>query len=443
MGQLHKFMFGYLPDYFKINDTYKDSNDQGFVERYLEAFEEEFEDIKTLITSAHDIRDALITPSDILQYLSDMMKNPPGLISDEPILRKLLSLIFNLNHLKGTEIGFIKYWFVLGINATITLDKQYGFTYDDGEIYDDNKLYDTDCNTCTHMATITLGWIDPTKTTTPLQDLGADRVNEIIEHLVPINIQYTVNNPIPLPSVDPFGDHSQLIHYRLTEDLLDSEGNFNGSTLSVSPIFDTQGVYPVLSKAKTLFVASNVDAINRLDLSVLSISLFYNLTDISTKQTLVNWLYNDRTVAHQENSGFIAYVYQEDLHIEFPKKVAEAYGWSISGGPTINATDYLPHLIYPIMAGWKHLSLVIDGPNVLLYDGVDVAATLAMSTGIYYDSTQLPSVALTSTIDSPGGPGSEVVKDPMIDPSYLSTTRVFNRAIYTIEVGQLDNEKSF
>jgi len=189
-------MFGSLPDYYSVNDTYKDSNDKGFLERYLQVFEEGFDKIHDLVTDTLDIRNPAITPTEILQYLNDAVLNPPAIPNDEQTIRDLLSVIFNLNQIKGTAFGLIKYWQVLGINITWTTEYAPDVVHDGGFTHDADFNYDMQCYNCPSEITISLAWIDG-HSPDVIGDIGLDRVNSIMDHLLPLNIGYIVPENVP------------------------------------------------------------------------------------------------------------------------------------------------------------------------------------------------------------------------------------------------------
>jgi len=189
MSILHKFMFGYLPDFFIKNDSYP-TTQGGLYERFLKVFEDEFLNIHTTTTSLLDLRNAMLTPSDTLKYLSDSMLQPVSVSNSESISRKLLSVIWVLNKLKGTQEGLEKYLFVLGITVSITKTPLYGYRYDLAYQYDtqysgEDMGYDYTCNTCTHRLDIQI--------VENLHGVTPEQLDDILQHILPINLTYFVS----------------------------------------------------------------------------------------------------------------------------------------------------------------------------------------------------------------------------------------------------------
>ena len=77
------FMFGRLPHYFKENDSYKDVNNEGLLERYLEIFCAEIDtEVSPYIDELLDITDAEAlsgltrdNPTELLIHISELFGN--------------------------------------------------------------------------------------------------------------------------------------------------------------------------------------------------------------------------------------------------------------------------------------------------------------------------------------------------------------------------------
>lgn len=84
------YLFSLLPHYFKENDSYKDGNGEGLLERYLEIFCAEVDSqVAPYIDNVHYLLDAENLsslphddPDKFLDYLSGIFGNPPYLGTD-------------------------------------------------------------------------------------------------------------------------------------------------------------------------------------------------------------------------------------------------------------------------------------------------------------------------------------------------------------------------
>lgn len=102
-------LFGKLPSYFKENDTYKDGNDEGLLERYLEIFCLEIDnEVSPYIDELLDITDAEAlsgltrsNPMDFLNILSDIFKNPPDIGTEDQYIKLIRHIVWILKT-KGT-----------------------------------------------------------------------------------------------------------------------------------------------------------------------------------------------------------------------------------------------------------------------------------------------------------------------------------------------------
>jgi phage tail-like protein len=148
------FIFNKLPTYFRRNDSYKDSNDRGLLERYLEIFGDELDqEIIPEIENVLDILDAQIASTRFLTHLSDTLGNPPDINIIEPQYRNILSFIVDFYKIKGTKQGYEFFFGLFGYSLVITELPYHEAFYDNGEFYDTpNALgdytYDNQCPTC-------------------------------------------------------------------------------------------------------------------------------------------------------------------------------------------------------------------------------------------------------------------------------------------------------
>jgi len=156
------FLFGKLPNYFKENDSYKDGNNEGLLERYLEIFCAEIDDkVSPYIDSVLEIRDAEALngfphtdPMQFLNYIASDLGNPPDIGTEEQYIALLrhIRLIFQT---KGT-ITSLKLFLALygyavsSLSNIVFVTRKYDETptplkYDDSLIYDEELIFYSDC----------------------------------------------------------------------------------------------------------------------------------------------------------------------------------------------------------------------------------------------------------------------------------------------------------
>ena len=113
------FLFGKLPLYFKTEDSYKDVNNEGLLERYLEIFCAEIDDeVSPYLDEVLNITDAEAlsgltrdNPTELLTHLSELFGNPPDVgigeaySGDEDNYIVLIRYIRHILQHKGTELG--------------------------------------------------------------------------------------------------------------------------------------------------------------------------------------------------------------------------------------------------------------------------------------------------------------------------------------------------
>lgn len=151
------YLFGKLPYYFKENDTNKDGNDEGTLERYLEIFCAEIDNnLSPFIDEVHSIVDAeaLSTlshsnPMDFLNILSDIFGNPPDLGTEAQYITLIRHIVWILKT-RGTRRALELFLTLYGyaINS-LTEESATPAVYDltpTALLYDDGKIYDPGFN---------------------------------------------------------------------------------------------------------------------------------------------------------------------------------------------------------------------------------------------------------------------------------------------------------
>lgn len=149
------FMFSLLPWYFRKEDTYKDHENKGLLERYISIFGHEIdEEIIPKIECYLNIIVAQDCESKFLIHLSDVLGNPPDVFNNEPNYRNLLTYIVSIYKIKGTIGAYELFFGLLGFDIElveiepINPESQYDNLgqYDTGEI---DSIYDqTKCTPC-------------------------------------------------------------------------------------------------------------------------------------------------------------------------------------------------------------------------------------------------------------------------------------------------------
>ncbi len=173
-----------LPSYIIDNDSYKDINGKGFVERYLEIFGGELDDeyipeLEQLIQQ----KNPQLTRSEFLDYIAGQLGDLPNISQDTAHYRNILSFIVSLWNIRGTKQSYISILYSLGLTGTtITEIPLVTVAYDDPAVsYDATETfaYDTSCQTCSEYYITTTG---PTLTVDIYQ-----RLLGLVELVEPIN----------------------------------------------------------------------------------------------------------------------------------------------------------------------------------------------------------------------------------------------------------------
>ena len=154
------YLFGQLPHYFKENDSYVRNDivgyeNQGFLERYLEAFCLEYDqEVDPYIENIGHLYNALgldnlpmVGSNKFITHLSDMLDNPPDIGTDEQY-KILLRYLTHILRVRGTRLGLNLYLAIFGYRVDNLITTPYetaiyddGFKYDDGWIYDGEEIF--------------------------------------------------------------------------------------------------------------------------------------------------------------------------------------------------------------------------------------------------------------------------------------------------------------
>jgi len=153
-------LFQKLPHYFKENDSYKDGNDEGLLERYLEIFCAEIDnEVSPYLDEVLSITDAealsgltRTDPTELLIHISELFGNPPDIgtgedySGDEDEYIILIRYIKYILQTKGTRKS-LEYFLAI-YNYEIDTLTESGVVHNTYDVdptpvkYDDGKEYD-------------------------------------------------------------------------------------------------------------------------------------------------------------------------------------------------------------------------------------------------------------------------------------------------------------
>lgn len=190
MSSLSKFFFESLPGYFSFNDTYKDGEEKGLLERYLSAFEDETLVYKSDVESMVDLVDPAVTSDSYLTYLASFWGNPFKLTQEGDYFRALIKDINQIHKHKGTLEGFAMAFSLLGVSLVLLEQEADPTRYDDSFNYDDENNFDTECVYC---AKLDVQVNDPNGVLESLRESGSpitleDYISKAMDNLLPITI---------------------------------------------------------------------------------------------------------------------------------------------------------------------------------------------------------------------------------------------------------------
>lgn len=182
------FLFNTLPTYFLKADTNKNLAGEGTLQRYLQVLGDELdEDLVPLLENYLDIIDITTAPTKYINYISDVLGNPPDIFQDETLYRKLLHFIVNVYKIKGTARAYELYFSILGFNVTITeLPENIARFYDDPTVFYDliGVEYDDGCSPCSEYD---LTFTSVAGSLSPVDQTTLDKLKEIVYFVEPIN----------------------------------------------------------------------------------------------------------------------------------------------------------------------------------------------------------------------------------------------------------------
>ena len=186
-----------LPKYFKINDTYKDAQGEGLLERYLKIYgielDEEIIPYADGYISGNSTTNSIIDPltcdEEYLIHIAYEMGNPPDLQISPDVYRSLLRYIVSFYKVKGTKTGYKIFFALLGYDVTVVEYDKQNYRYDSGVLYDSGHKYDEGCSYCGEYELVVTSYnIDCTSGQIEILELAVfELLQEAIAFNEPIN----------------------------------------------------------------------------------------------------------------------------------------------------------------------------------------------------------------------------------------------------------------
>lgn len=201
MGFFASWFFNKLPNYYHINDTYKNTDDKGLLQRFLENIGDEIDDnITPFIDSLINIVDPTTqsgTGYKFLNSLSYTLGSPPDIYLGDPAKNadyaKLLSHIVSIYKIKGTKKSFELFFSLLGYSITvIEYSPSIPVTFDSIYDFDEDHKFDKGCEPCSEysilsQAILTSGTCGPSAN--PILDPSLYPIMvEVAKFLQPANV---------------------------------------------------------------------------------------------------------------------------------------------------------------------------------------------------------------------------------------------------------------
>lgn len=155
------WFFQQFPEDVQVNDSYKNVDGEGLLQRFLRTFGVELdEEIMPFIFNFTDIIDYQKCDDKFLPLIGMILGNPPSLGGDSSVYRKVLAYAVAIYKVKGTEQAYKILLGILGLSIKILADIPIRkITYDDDTDphYDDGveddmppQFYDSECQYCSN-----------------------------------------------------------------------------------------------------------------------------------------------------------------------------------------------------------------------------------------------------------------------------------------------------
>lgn len=118
---IKELLFSLLPRYYQLNDSYKDSNGRGLVQKYSELLGEDFDSfsMQKLLEILANCMDARTAETKFLDYLELNRGILEPFVSTEYFKRKMLQRISTLYKYKGTKLSYEACFNMLGFDTAV------------------------------------------------------------------------------------------------------------------------------------------------------------------------------------------------------------------------------------------------------------------------------------------------------------------------------------
>lgn len=186
--QFKNFLFAKFPAYFKRDDSNKDVDGKGTLERFLEIHGDELDEI--IVPSIEEflnILDAQIAPEEFLTHISDTLGNPPDITQNLDEYRNILSFIVSHYKIKGQEAAYILFFSLIGFEVTIEEIEPIEYLMDSGHLMDGEPIFDSSCPTCSCYTIEFTNIADSDNNIAPVTAQTIGYLREAIEFNEPIN----------------------------------------------------------------------------------------------------------------------------------------------------------------------------------------------------------------------------------------------------------------
>ena len=200
MSFFKDWFFNKLPNYYHINDSDKDSQGKGLLQRYLETYGEELDDnMLPFIDNFVNIIDPRGQASIGYKYLNHLaytLGSPPDLFMGDPAqdakYAKLLNHIVSIYKIKGTARSFELFFALLGYSISVIEYPQNPLVrFDDIYNFDNGYFMDSGCEPCSEFSILSQAILNNGScgnTTNPVLDPSIYPVMiEALKFLQPIN----------------------------------------------------------------------------------------------------------------------------------------------------------------------------------------------------------------------------------------------------------------
>jgi phage tail-like protein len=155
--EFRDWFFEQFPEDAQINDSYKNTDGEGLLQRFLRVFGLDLdENVIPFIENFTDIIDYQKCDDKFLPLIGMILGNPPSFGGEPALFRKVLAYAVAIYKVKGTEQAYRILLGILGLKIRIladlplrriTYDDETNPTYDNGE---PDYQYDSECQFCSN-----------------------------------------------------------------------------------------------------------------------------------------------------------------------------------------------------------------------------------------------------------------------------------------------------